>query len=87
MKFFNERMVPALFPGESGGITTSLSKIEYKMWFKKKNPIFFLQTRLHDSWYEAREKSMKYTKEKGLPVWEDITVWRDFRPPPILKVI
>jgi hypothetical protein len=34
-------MVPALFPGESRGITTSLSKIEYKMWFKKKSNFFF----------------------------------------------
>lgn len=67
MKQINERRVPTLFPEERGGITTSLNKIEYKMWFLKKNPIFFLQTRLRDSWYEVREKSMKYTKERGLP--------------------
>ena len=41
MKFFNERRVPTLFSRESGGITTSLDKIEYKMWFKKKLQILF----------------------------------------------
>jgi hypothetical protein len=33
------------------------------------------------------KKSKKYAKDKGLPSWEEVVVWRDFRPPHISKGI
>jgi hypothetical protein len=33
------------------------------------------------------KKSKKFAKDKGLAGWEDVVVWRDFRPPHILKGI
>jgi hypothetical protein len=41
----------------------------------------FVSCRLHDFWYEAQKKSKKYARENALPGWNDMTVWKDFRPP------
>jgi hypothetical protein len=28
-----------------------------------------------------KKKSKKYARESDLPGWNDVTVWKDFRPP------
>lgn len=33
------------------------------------------------------KKSKKYTKDKGLLGWEDMTMWRDFQPLHVLEGI
>jgi hypothetical protein len=35
---------------------------------------------LRDFWYEAQKKAKKYMKERELPGWNDMVVWKDFRP-------
>jgi hypothetical protein len=37
-------------------------------------------SRFHDFWYEAQKKAKKYAKDNDLQGWNDMTVWRDFRP-------
>jgi hypothetical protein len=41
----------------------------------------FLLCRLSDFWYEAQKKAKQYAKENTLPGWNDVMVWKDFRPP------
>jgi hypothetical protein len=41
----------------------------------------FVSCRLCDFWYEAQKKSKKYARENILPSWNDVVVWKDFRPP------
>jgi len=47
----------------------------------------FVPYRLRDFWYEAQKKSKKYAKKSALPGWNDVTIWKDFRPPYILENI
>jgi hypothetical protein len=35
---------------------------------------------LRDFWYEAQKKAKKYAKDNDLQGWNDMAVWRDFRP-------
>jgi hypothetical protein len=37
-------------------------------------------SRLRDFWYEAQKKAKKTVRDKGLQGWNDVTVWRDFKP-------
>jgi hypothetical protein len=41
----------------------------------------FVPYRLRDFWYEAQNKSKKYAKESALPGWNNVMIWKDFRPP------
>jgi len=43
--------------------------------------------RLRDFLYEALRIPKKYTKESDLPGWNDMGVWKDFRPPYISETI
>jgi len=38
-------------------------------------------SRLRDFWYESqKKKAKKTTRDKGLQGWNDMEVWRDFKP-------
>lgn len=37
-------------------------------------------TRLHDFWYEAQKKAKKTSRDRGFQGWNDVAVWRDFKP-------
>lgn len=47
----------------------------------------FLPYRLCDYWYERRKKQKTYVKERYLPGWKDVAVWRDFRSMYVLEAI
>ena len=38
------------------------------------------ECRLHDFWYESQKKAKKTTRDKGLQGWNDVAIWRDFKP-------
>jgi hypothetical protein len=39
------------------------------------------RSRLHEFWYESQKKDKKKTaRDKGLQGWNDVAVWRDFKP-------
>jgi hypothetical protein len=40
----------------------------------------FVSCRLRDFWYEAKKKARKYVRENSLPGWNDMAVWKDFKP-------
>jgi hypothetical protein len=42
---------------------------------------------LRDFWYKAQKKAKKYMKERELLGWNDMVVWKDFKPPYILEVV
>jgi hypothetical protein len=37
-------------------------------------------SRLHDFWYESQKKTKKTARDRGLQGWNDLAVWRDFKP-------
>jgi len=37
-------------------------------------------SRLRDFWYKAQKKAKKTARDKGLQGWNDVAVWRDFKP-------
>jgi len=37
-------------------------------------------SRLRDFWYESQKKAKKTARDKGLQSWNDVAVWRDFKP-------
>jgi hypothetical protein len=37
-------------------------------------------SRLRDFWYEAQKKAKKTARDRGLQGWNDVAVWRDFKP-------
>jgi hypothetical protein len=48
---------------------------------------FVYGCRLRDFWYEAQKKEKKYARDNDLQGWNDVVVYRDFRPPYILEYI
>ena len=44
-------------------------------------------SRLRDFWYESQKKAKKTVRDKGLQGWNDVAIWRDFKPPYILEDI
>ena len=44
-------------------------------------------SRLRDFLYEAQKKAKKTARDRGLQGWNDVTVWRDFKPIYISKDI
>jgi hypothetical protein len=36
--------------------------------------------RLCDFWYESQKKAKKTARDRGLQGWNDMVVWRDFKP-------
>jgi len=46
----------------------------------------YAATRLCDFWYEA-QKRQKNVRDRDLQGWNDVAVWRDFKPLPIPKDI
>jgi hypothetical protein len=43
--------------------------------------------KLRDFWYEAQKKANTYTREREIPAWNDMAIWKNFRPPYISKAI
>ena len=37
-------------------------------------------SRLRDFWYEAQKKAKKTARDRGFQGWNDVAVWRDFKP-------
>jgi hypothetical protein len=37
-------------------------------------------SRLSDFWYEAQKNTKKTARDNGLQGWNDVAVWRDFKP-------
>jgi hypothetical protein len=37
-------------------------------------------SRLRDFWYESQKKAKKTARDKSLQGWNDVAVWRDFKP-------
>jgi hypothetical protein len=37
-------------------------------------------SRLRDFWYESQKKAKKTARDRGLQGWNDMAVWRDFKP-------
>jgi hypothetical protein len=37
-------------------------------------------SRLRDFWYGAQKKAKKTARDRGLQGWNDVAVWRDFKP-------
>jgi len=37
-------------------------------------------SRLRDFWYESQTKAKKPPRDKGLQGWNDVAIWRDFKP-------
>jgi hypothetical protein len=37
-------------------------------------------SRLRDFWYESQKKAKKTARDKGLQGWNDVAIWRDFKP-------
>ena len=37
-------------------------------------------SRLRDFWYEAQKKAKKPARDRGFQGWNDVAVWRDFKP-------
>jgi len=37
-------------------------------------------SRLRDFWYESQKKAKKTARDTGLQSWNDVAVWRDFKP-------
>jgi len=35
---------------------------------------------LRDFWYEAQKKAKQTARDKGFQGWNDVAVWRDFKP-------
>jgi len=71
--------------GGCGKITRQLGNIENNTrFFKKKimfqNLISRYGSRLRDFWYEAQKKTTKIARDNGLQGWNDVAVWRDFKP-------
>jgi len=81
--------------GESRGNYVTWKTIRYffkKIYILKSNLsltyIKFIDgSRLYDFWYEAQKKDKKYARDNGLQGWNDVAVWRDFKPPYILEDI
>ena len=45
------------------------------------NLIFRYGSKLCDFWYEAQKKKQKQTaRDRGLQGWNDVAIWRDFKP-------
>jgi len=44
-------------------------------------------SRLRDFWYEAQKKAKKPARDNGLQGWNNVAVWRDFKPIYILTDI
>jgi len=44
------------------------------------NLISHYGNRLRDFWYESQNKAKIITRDKGLHGWNDVVVWRDFKP-------
>ena len=44
------------------------------------NLISHYESRLHDFLYEAQKKAKKNARDNGLQGWNDVVVWRDFKP-------
>jgi len=44
-------------------------------------------SRLRDFWYESQKKAKKTVRDRGLQGWNDVAVWRDFKPIHIPKDI
>jgi hypothetical protein len=71
--------------GGCGKITRQLGNIENNTRFFRKKFMFQLLisrygSRLRDFWYESQKKAKKTTRDKGLQGWNDVAVWRDFKP-------
>jgi len=49
--------------------------------------IFRYGSRLRDFWYESPKKAKKPVRARGLQGWNDVAVWRDFKPIYILDDI
>ncbi|KAI5581021.1 hypothetical protein BDE02_08G192900 [Populus trichocarpa] len=37
-------------------------------------------TRLRDFWYEAQKRAKQTARDRGFQGWNDVAVWRDFKP-------
>jgi len=37
-------------------------------------------SRLRDFWYESQKKAKKPARDRGFQGWNDVAVWRDFKP-------
>ena len=37
-------------------------------------------SRLRDFWYKSQKKAKKPARDRGLQGWNDVAVWRDFKP-------
>jgi hypothetical protein len=37
-------------------------------------------SRLRDFWYESQKKAKKTARDRGLQSWNNVAVWRDFKP-------
>ena len=44
------------------------------------NLISGYESRSRDFWYEAQKKTKKTARDKGLQGWNEVAVWRDFKP-------
>jgi hypothetical protein len=36
---------------------------------------------LRDFWYDTQKKAKRYARENGLEGWNEVAVWREFKPP------
>jgi hypothetical protein len=42
---------------------------------------------LRDFWYDTQKKTKRYAKDNNLEGWNEVAVWREFKPPFILRDI
>jgi hypothetical protein len=36
---------------------------------------------LRDFWYDTQKKAKRYARDNGLEGWNEVAVWREFKPP------
>jgi hypothetical protein len=36
---------------------------------------------LRDFWYDTKKKAKRYARDNGLEGWNEVVVWREFKPP------
>jgi hypothetical protein len=36
---------------------------------------------LRDFWYDTKKKAKRYARDNGLEGWNEVAVWREFKPP------
>jgi len=79
-----------MLSGEYGRITRQLGNIKNNIYFLFKilcSKFSYYGSRLRDFWYDTQKKSEKYARDNGLKGWNEVAVWREFKPPFISRDI